>query len=111
MHSKITVIHFLAHLTIFWKIVLNRVLEDFTKLSYYLHFFINKIVCLQWPKYKFSIILVIFKKITLDSLVPLILLKRTLNNVSQVFMIPLNINTSYQPYKYQNYIILNMSLN
>lgn len=54
MHLKeITFIHFLAHLIIFWKIVLNEMLEDFTKLSCYLYLsFINGRVFLQTPEVK-----------------------------------------------------------
>lgn len=34
--------------------------------------------------------------------------RRTLNNALQVFIIHLNINTSFQPYRHQNYIIRNV---
>lgn len=66
-------------------------------------------VFLQCPKVR---IFYNFKEITLDSLDPLILMKRrTLNNISQVFVIHLCINTSFQPYEDQNYIIMDVYFN
>ena len=98
MHSKkITVTHFLAHLTIFWRIVLSEAPKDFIKLSYYL-FLINRRVFLKWLEYKISIILLNFKKVTLDSSGPLLLMKRrTLKYVSQVFVMHLKYK-----YKFSN---------